>query len=95
MAEFAWCEDALWARQKGRCGYCGRPLSGTSWDGHHIDGVRGHDWPENGIFLHVRPSGDCHLIAHDYDFERGKLLEAWEFPYYNGGGLFGGPPLPP
>jgi hypothetical protein len=94
MAEFAPCETEIWERQKGLCGLCGESLRGRNWDGHHIDGNWKHDWPENGVFLCVEPSGDCHQFAHDYDTKRGALLNLWEFPFYNGEGLFGGPPLP-
>jgi len=94
MSEFTHCEDEVWKRQKGLCGLCGEPLKGTNWDAHHVDGKPGNDWEENCVLLHTYPTNDCHHFAHDYDWERGKLLEIHEFPYWYGAGIFGGPHLP-
>jgi 5-methylcytosine-specific restriction endonuclease McrA len=72
-------KDALYARTKGRCDYCGLPMDRNGFDAHHRlqKSLRGHNGLSNLVGLHRL----CHDRVHKQNnYLTGFLLHSWEHP---------------
>lgn len=80
------------ARQKGRCGICGKQFDRTrvKYEGHHIKSARfgGSNSIDNCVVLCAEDRsgqrGACHLLAHGDYYHRSFELNRSEYRFLNG-----------
>jgi hypothetical protein len=86
-------EEAAFARQNGRCGFCGKSLSFEkyevgdwgAWAAHHIDGDPNNNRLSNCVCLCVNQPENCHLnIGHHGDFNGPYVASRSDYRYLNG-----------